>query len=245
MFLSWVVLLIGIEIGIRTDAFAQLFPVTSTNNLRFNCYFATWIVSFLIFFAGLSPFFSWYLAMLALILLPIIKILLKRLRKSQIPVKSLSFLDLILLNMKAGQSLRKSFAVVMETEKNWYSGFQMSLAKSLEIGNVPETESAWFNVWAHEIIQIEKSRNKVVEQLEILRRYTRQELKFKKKMQNATAGPRAQVFVMSLLFLSLNVLAFRNLQVQQIKLLLPIAWFLFFLGVATVAIIMRSFKWKV
>ena len=245
IFLSWVVLLIGIEIGIRTDAFAQVFSVTSTNNLRFNCYFATWFVSFLIYFAGLSAFFSWYLALLALILLPIAKILLKRLRKSQIPQKSLSFLDLILLNMKAGQSLRKSFAVVMETEKTWYSGFQMSLAKSLEVGQLSETESAWFNVWAHEIILIEKSRNKVIEQLEILRRYTRQELNFKKKLQNATAGPRAQVFVMSLLFLGLNVLAFRNLQTQQIKMLIPIAWFLFVLGIAAITIIMRSFKWKV
>jgi Flp pilus assembly protein TadB len=245
MLLTWLVLLIGTEIGIRTDAFAQLFTVTSTNNLRFKCYFATWAVSFLIYFSGLRAFFTWYTTMLALILLPIVKILLKELRKRQIPAKSLAFLDLILLNMKAGQSLRKSFAMVLETEKTWFNGFQASLAKSLEVGNLPETESEWFNVWAQEIIQIERSRNKVVEQLEILRRYTKQEQHFNKKLKNATAGPRAQVFVMSLLFLCLNILAFRSLQSHQINTLFPLAWFLFLLGIATVFIVTRSFKWKV
>ena len=245
MFLSWLVLLIGIEIGIRTDARSQLFSVTSTNNLRFKCYFATWIVSFLIFWSGLSVFISWFLTMLALILLPLIKILIKHVRKIQIPTKSLAFLDLILLNIKSGHSIRKSFAVVMESEKSWFMSFQMSLLKSLEVGSLPETESQWFNTWANEIIQIDKSRNRVVEQLEILRRYTRQELNFKKKMKNATAGPRAQVFVMSILFAGLNILAFRNLDRHQIKILLPASWFLFSLGLASVILITRSIRWKV
>ena len=245
MFISWIVLLIGIEIGIRTDAFNQLFPLISANKLRFKCYFATWIVSFLIFLAGLSSFFSWYLVMLALILLPALKILLKYVRRSQIPMKSLAFLDLVLLNMKAGQSLRKSISMINETEKSWFSSFQLSLVKNLELGTNLETESVWFNVWGTEILQIEKSRNKVVEQLEILRRYTRQELNFKKKMKNASAGPRAQVFVMTLLFFSLNVVAFRNLEPQQMKTLLPVAWFLYLIGVASVFLIVRSFKWKV
>ncbi len=183
--------------------------------------------------------------MLALVLLPVLKILMKHLRKKQIPIKSLAFLDLILLNMKAGQSLRKSFAMVMETEKSWYANFQMSLLKNLEAGQSVETESEWFNLWAQEIVQIEKSRNKVIEQLEILRRYNRQELHFKKKMQNASAGPRAQVFVMSLLFVGLNLLAFRHLDLHQIKILFPVAWFLYFLGIAAVIFVMRSFKWKV
>ncbi len=245
MFLIWIVLLIGIEIGIRTDTRSQLFSVTSTNNLRFKCYFATWFVSFLIFFSGFSAFISWFLVMLALILLPMIKVLMKHARKIQIPTKSLAFLDLILLNMKSGHSLRKSFLIVMEVEKSWFTSFQMSLLKSLEVGKLPQTESEWFNAWSHEIIQIESSRNKVVEQLEILRRYTRQELNFKKKMKNATAGPRAQVFVMSILFLGLNILAFRSLDAQQIKTLIPISWFLFSLGLATVFMITRSIKWKV
>jgi Flp pilus assembly protein TadB len=245
MFLSWLVLLIGIEIGIRTDTLTQLFSVTSTNNLRFNCYFATWIVSFLFFLAHFDAFFSWYLTMLALILLPLIKILMKHLRKRQIPGKSLAFLDLILLNMKAGQSLRKSFMVATESEKSWFTSFQLSLVKSLEVGNLPQTESEWFNLWAQEIGQIEKSRNRIVEQLETLRHYTRQELNFQKKIKNASAGPRAQVFVMSLLFVGLNIIAFRSLNAQQMKLLLPVAWFLYSLGVAVVILIMRSFKWRV
>ncbi len=245
MFISWIVLLIGIEIGIRTDAFKQLFPLISTNKLRFKCYFATWFVSFLIFWTDLSSFFSWYLVMLALILLPVLKILLKYVRRIQIPMKSLAFLDLVLLNMKAGQSLRKSISMINETEKSWFSNFQLSLIKNLELGSNLETESVWFNVWGTEILQIEKSRNKVVEQLEILRRYTRQELNFRKKMKNASAGPRAQVFVMTLLFLGLNVVAFRNLAPQQMKMLLPIAWFLYLLGVACIFLIVRSFKWKV
>lgn len=245
MFLSWLVLLVGIEIGIRTDILTHLFSVSSANNLRFSCYFASWIVSFLIYLLNLSAFVSWYLMMLALILLPALKILMKGLRKSQIPVKSLAFLDLVLLNMKAGQSLRKSFAVVSGAEKSWFTGFQMSLAKSLEIGSLNETESEWFNNWAQEVIQIEKSRNKVIEQLEILRYYTRQELYFKMKIRNAVAGPRAQVFVMSLLFVSLNILAFKNLNLQLIKTLMPVAWFLYCIGIATIILILRSFKWKV
>jgi hypothetical protein len=245
MFLIWLVLVIGTEVGIRTNTFTLLFSVTSTNKLRFNCIFATWLASFLIYWSGLSAFFSWYAVMLALILLPALKILVKQLRKNQIPTKSLASLDLILLLMKGGQSLRKSFLSLMESEKTWFIGFQMSLAKSLETGNFSATESEWFNLWSQEIVQIEKSRNKTIEQLEILRKYTRQELNFRKKMQNASAGPRAQVFVMSLLFFCLNVLAFRNLDSNQIKTLLPAAWFLYFVGVASIFVIMRSFKWKV
>lgn len=245
MMLSWIVLLVGIEIGIRTDAFRQLFSITSANKLRFICYFAAWIVSLLFVWMGISSFFSWYAVMLALILLPMLKILLRHMRRSQIPMKSLAFLDLVLLNMKGGQSLRKSLSAATEAEKSWFSSFQLSLMKNLELGQRLETESEWFNVWASEIIQIEKSRNKVVEQLEILRRYTRQEQNFKKKMKNASAGPRAQVFVMSILFFGLNVVAFRNLQTEQLKTLLPMAWFLYFLGVGSIFIVMRSFKWKV
>ena len=245
MILSWVILIIGTEIGIRTELFARIFSVTSTNKLRFNCYFATWIVSFLFYWAHANAFSAWYITMLALILLPILKFLLKFFRKSQIPVRSLALLDLILLNMKAGQSLRKSFSLVMDGEKSWFASFQIALVKSLELGTVPETESEWFNSWSNEIVQIERSRNKVVEQLEILRKYLRQELNFKTKIKNATAGPRAQVIVMTLLFLGLNFLAVRNLSPEFIKTLFPIAWFLFSAGIVTALVIMRSFKWKV
>jgi Flp pilus assembly protein TadB len=245
MLLSWIILVIGIEIGIRTETLTQVFSIASTNKLRFNCYFATWIVSFLIFWSGFSAFSAWYIVMLALILLPALKIGLRFLRKNQIPARALAFLDMILLNMKAGQSFRKSFSLVMESERSWFTSFQLSLLKSLESGSVIETESDWFNHWASEIVQIEKSRNKVVEQLEVLRRYLRQELTFKKKIKNAAAGPRAQVFVMSILFAALNAFAVRNLSHEQMKTLLPVAWFLFLIGIVVVILIMRSFKWKV
>ncbi len=245
MILSWIILIVGIEIGMRTEFVSQVMNVISTNNLRFKCYFSAWMIAVLFHFVGLKPIFSWYVTILALILLTLYKFVLKIIRKSKVPMKTLTLLDLILLDLKSGKSLRRSIVTLSEEEKSWFKSFLLGLVRGFEVDIEITTESKWFNLCAREIVQVEKSRNRVIEQLEILRRYVQQEVYFRRKLKNATSGPRIQITVMSLLFGGLNVLGVRNLAFNQMKALFPISWLLFLLGLIVTTIMMRSFKWKV
>lgn len=245
MFLSWIILIIGTEILFRTDYFKRILSLENPNKVRFSCIFAAWTMSMASLWLNLSQFVMWAISFLALILLPQTKILLKLSRNGQVQIRSLALLDLVLLQMKSGVSFRKALHTAMESEKSWFLNFLTCLSRSAEADTKVETESKWFNLWAQELLQIEKSRNRLIEQLEVIRKYTKQEIYFRKKIRTATAGPRAQFYLMFCLFIVLNVLAFRNLPRHQLELLLPISWLLFSLGSALNFLILRSFKWKV
>jgi hypothetical protein len=245
MFLSWIILIIGTEIVIRTDAFRRIFSLENPNKVRFNCFFASWALSMSCLWLNLSQFTMWLIVFLALILLPQMKYVLKLSRNSQVQIKSLAFLDLILLQMKAGVSFRKAVQAAVEGEKSWFVNFLMCLSRAAESGGQVETESKWFNFWSRELLQIDKSRNRLIEQLEVVRNYTKQEIHFRRKIKTATAGPRAQFCVMVGLFIVLNILAIKQLSRIHLELLLPISWALFCIGTALNFFILRSFKWKV
>jgi hypothetical protein len=245
MILSWIILIIGSEIALRTDSVRQFFPLIRANKVRFKCLFLSWVASLVCFWLNSSHGLVWIVVLMALLILSRLNLFLRLFRHGSVNEKSLRLLDQIILQMKAGLSFRRALQNEVSAEKSWYSSFALSLLRSLEGGRIIETESKWFNRWSQELIQIDQSRNRTIEQIEVLRRYTRQEIHLKRRLKNASAGPRAQFIMMTTLFLALNVWFLNQRPGWQIQALAPIAWCLYFMGAMTTFFIMRSFRWKV
>lgn len=203
------------------------------------------LISFFCFWFSIFGMQVWFFMCCLVFLSPILTFWAKRWRNKQIPSRCLAAMDRLILSMKSGQSLRGAIQSVTQSESTWYKIFLMELQKSLELHSVVSTESRWFNKWANEVIEVEKSRVKIVEQMEAVRRGMKIELDFKKKMKRVSEGPRMQATFMSILFLILNLLCIRSATADQIKILIPGAWIMFLIGIVLSYVVMRLFRWKI
>jgi hypothetical protein len=166
-------------------------------------------------------------------------------RKSKLKIHALKLLDELVLTLKAGGHLKQAVETAQKSNESWFQGFSLELKKCLELENSPNTESKWFNTFICEVVEIQKSRVKTVDQLIALRRSIRSEVKFEKKSEQVLSGPRFQMKFMILMFLALNVIFISNHQEgQTLKLLLP-AWILFLLGIIVSRFLTRRVKWKI
>ncbi len=197
------------------------------------------------FWFSISAIQMWFLMLGALIVAPIFTVVTRGARKKQIPPKCLYVMDRLILSLKTGVSLRLALLGVYQRESGWFKMFLQDLQKATELHSTVVTESSWFNKWAHEMIEIEKSRVKVVEQMEAIRRSIKIELDLAKKMKRVTNGPKTQAGFMALLFFSLNIIGLRSATLEQMKVLLPAAWIFFIIGIFLSWCILRLFKWKI
>lgn len=236
---------VGIKSAIWTNHAAISSFGISEKKLSQWCQLFAVFVSFFYFWFSISLFQVWIFIVLLVLSSPIFTFWLRTWRSEQIPQRCLREMDQILLNLKMGQSIRQALALSLQKETSWFRTFLIELQKGFELHSSPITESKWFNKWAHELMEIEKSRVKVVEQMEVIRRGIKVELDFKRKMKRVTDGPKMQAIFMSLLFLALNFLSFKSVSMEQMKVLIPISWVFFLVGIILSWSVVRLFRWKV
>lgn len=203
----------------------------------FMCFFCFWFSTtliqiwiFLIFGVPMSRFLTFHLI---------------KLRSRQIPERCLYEMDRMIVAIRTGQSIKQSLTMSLQREKSWFRMFLIELHKGFELHVLPATESNWFNRWGQEIIEIEKSRIKLAEQLEAIRRGIKVELDLQKKLKRVSDGPKTQAIFMGLLFVALNFLCLKSVTWSEMKILIPVAWIFFLIGLTLSWLIMRFFKWKI
>lgn len=203
------------------------------------------VVSFYVTFLSLPLTVVWIWVAIMMLFSPLLEKWLRTYRKSQIKFQTLVVFDQLILILKSGHSLKNAIEIVESRDRSWFTSFLHELKRALELQVPAQTESVWFNSLSIEIVEIHRSRVKVVDQFETLRRILREEVQFQKKMNQVLAGPRFQTVLMGILFIILNIFFFiRFYSSAMIKFVL-VAWTLFILGLAISRWIVGVQKWKV
>lgn len=236
---------VGIRFIIRNNRLFFDSVGVSEKKLSTSAVFFSGFVSFYAVFFSCSPKLVWIVIAIVIFLSPLLEVTLKLHRQARLPENCLSTLDQIILILKAGSSLRQSLEQVEHSETGWYLIFVREIKKSLDLKLAPQTESAWFNSFAAELLEIHLSRVKTVDQIQALRQFLRSEIHFKKKRTQVLSGPRFQTFFMGILFLILNGMFFFKSKVENLTFILGLSWFLFVIGLVLTVFIVRSQKWKV
>ena len=236
---------VGILSAIGTNRAALTSFGISEKKLRSWCQLFALLCCFFCFWFQISAFHAWFFFAVITTSAPLMTFATKKWRSDQIPERCLQEMDRMLLYLKTGHSLRQALNLSLPSETGWFRPFLVELQRSFELHITPATESLWFNSWAQEIMEIEKSRVKVIEQAEAVRRGLKVELELKRKIKRVSEGPRLQTFFMTFLFLALHVFAFQNLTLTQMKALFPAAWVLFIVGAALSWSMPRWFRWNI
>lgn len=245
MWLTFLVSFIGFHIFFRMNRTFLHSIGTSEKKLSVQILFFSTFSSILFHFFDFSPLQTWILVSFLILFSPILSRGMRIYREKQLPVMCLNCLDQIILILKSGNSFRTALEQVEMTETSWIRPFLAEIRKSLHHQTQIQSNSEWFQSWSREILDIEASKVKTIEQLEALRRQMRVEIKTQKQISQVTSGPKFQIFFMSLLFLTLNGFFLKNGVHQDLLLFLAIAWLLFLIGLITTLIILRSIKWKI
>lgn len=245
MWLSFLVSYIGFLVLLRMNSLIINSIGTSEKKLSVFVLFFSLILSFFAEVFAFSSLFTWMIVTFLILVSPFATIYLKKTREKQLPQRCLICLDQFLLVLKAGGSLRAAIEQIESTERSWFKPFMGELKRSIQYKSQAQTNSKWFKSWSKEILEIETSQVKTIDQLEALRRQIRSELQAKKKISQVTSGPRFQAWFMSALFIGLNFYSLGSGFDKKIAPLLILAWILFISGILLTLLLMRSIKWKV
>jgi len=245
MWLTFLVSFIGFHIFFRINSTFLHSIGTSEKKLSAQLLFFSTFLSFSFHLFDISPAQTWLLVLFLILLSPILSRALRFHREKQLPMMCLNSLDQIILILKSGSSFRNALEQVEMAEMSWIRPFLAEIRKSLHHQTQIQSDSLWFQSWSREILDIEASKVKTLDQLEALRRQMRVEMRSQKRISQVTRGPKFQIFFMTALFLCLNGFFISKGVHQDLLLFLSIAWLLFLIGFILTFFILRSIKWKI
>lgn len=245
MWLTFLVSFIGFHIFFRINSTFLHSIGTSEKKLSAQLLILSTFLCFSFHLFNISPAQVWILVFILILISPIFTRGMRFYREKQLPIMCLNCLDQIILILKSGNSFRSALEQVEMTETSWIRPFLAEIRKSLYLQTQIQSDSVWFQTWSRELLDIEASKVKTLDQLESLRRQMRVQIKSQKRISQVTSGPRFQIFFMSALFLCLNGIFVAKGVHQDLLLFLSIAWLLFLVGLLVTFFIMRSIKWKI
>jgi hypothetical protein len=155
-------------------------------------------------------------------------------------------LDEMILGIQAGKSLSRSLSECLHFRKTWDQAYWNDL---IEILNkkmiIDQISSAQKREIFQQIIQINNSQTKLVDQLQSLRNFEKKKVDFRRRSGAATQQIRLQTSILTVVFASscLFVIA-RNGFWGSLK-LVTISSAVFFLGIVIQIWIMKSQKWSI
>lgn len=245
MWLTFLVSFIGFYIFFRINSTFLHSIGTSEKKLSAQLLILSTFLSFSFQLFDISSIQVWILILIILLLSPILSRGMRFHREKQLPVMCLNCLDQIILILKSGNSFRNALEQVEAAETSWIRPFLAEIRKSLHHQTQIQSDSVWFQTWSRELLDIEASKVKTLDQLEALRRQMRVQIKSQKRISQVTSGPKFQIFFMSALFLCLNGFFISKGVHQDLLPFLSISWLLFLVGLVSTFVILRSIKWKI
>jgi Flp pilus assembly protein TadB len=189
-----------------------------------------------------------WLVLLAVFLLPGVLFQLQELRrKVDFERNILSFLDSLIVRLRAGQSLKVS---VQELGQNFKgpSRFYFQEIGSLLSFSAAErkpSKDRLFDETARELIDVHKTTHRSVEKLKAFRRKVKTEQEFRQKSRQMTLQVKAQSFILSLLFVTLVLYTMFSYDFIEIQKVLCVSLGLFGFGLVVSFRVLGRFKWTV
>lgn len=203
---------------------------------------------FIAFLTMLSPSITslWLFIGILLITLkffpPVLRIFLRReLQKCLIP-----FLDMVILGLQTGKSFRSSLLFAIESQRGWVRHQLTEIYDSMLLAeNVIDMKSAVLKDLRRELVEIDRSKNRSIEQLRALRRELKMLESFRRRSGQVSQQIKMQAIIVTALFVALNIFVIKQFGFQENKNLILGAVLTFFAGLFAVFLIGRRLKWKV
>lgn len=207
------------------------------------------ILIFPLFIFGVFKEHTLLLALyIGLILLSLIffSLILEKKLKKVFESLHLNFINSLLLHIKAGNSTQKSitesFLGLSMLENILFEPFRSILRPDFELKALPHR---WTHFYFLELQQILRSETRVADQLELFKRGLKIKNKFIQRQQQVTRQIKAQALVAGLVYVTIFILAFTQLDLMSCPITIIISLVLFLLGIGAIFKLGGRIKWRI
>lgn len=167
--------------------------------------------------------------------------LIARLRSALIP-----FLDCVILNLQAGKSFRFSLQLSIEMQSGWVRHQLAEVCESLHMSkNVIALKSNLLKGFRDELVEIDQSQVRCVEQVRALRRSLKMQEDFRRRSGQVTQQIKMQAIIVTVLFVLLLVFVIMQFGFTPHRLWIFLSSFVFFVGLVWIFFMGRRIKWTV
>lgn len=236
--LGYVLIHRNISAMAREFAFSQqLIRFFSRSNLVVICFFTA---------MGTSSTMLWLFIGILLITLKFFPdilrfFLLRRLRSALIPM-----LDCVIMGLQSGKSFRLSLHSAIEIQSGWVRLQLMELFESLPVAeNVIAVKSALLRDLQGELVEIDRSQVRCLEQVRALRRHLKMQEDFRRRSGQVTQQIKMQAIIVTALYLGLLSFVIAQFGLRDHQFLILASAVTFFAGILWVFSLGRRIKWKV
>ncbi len=217
-----------------------------SQHLARNLSLSSLIVVAFIAFCSTSATTCWLLIGILLITLKFFPLILrfflmKKLRSALIPL-----LDCVILGLQTGKSFRVALHAAIETQSGWIRHQLLEVFESLTMSeNVIAAKAALIKDFQQEILEIDRSPSRCLEQVRSLRRQYKMQEDFRRRSGQITQQIKMQAIIVTALFLALLIFVIAQFGFNQHRFLILLSSLIFFAGLIWVFFVGRRMKWKV
>lgn len=218
----------------------------STSIFNFITYFLVSIVLIVTHFAFESPVILWSFHFFLVICMRTLPHLARSIFETEIQKESLSFLDKIILAVSAGSALRSAMDRSLEDISGWRRRQFYDLIRVVNLGqNVSNIVSPTLKNLAEELMYVQTSQVKTLEQLQKLRRNLKLRLDLRHRSRQVALNMNIQAGFLIFVFIAVSFFSYSNYETNLfLKYLLPATvWFIF--GCLGLFYLQRNHKWKI
>lgn len=193
-----------------------------------------------------SPITLWILIGILLITLKFFPtflrfFLLKRLSQALIP-----FFDHVILALQAGKSFRQAMNSAIDAQAGWQRNQLRDLYNSITTSEVQIVlRSALLKALQAELVEIDRSQNRCVDQVKALRRQLKLVEDFRRRSGQATEQMKMQAIIVTALYVGLLFFVIKQFGFKNHLPLISFSLFIFVAGLLWIFLIGRRMKWKV
>lgn len=200
------------------------------------------------FFAAISPSPTslWLFIGILLITLKLFPeifriFLLRRLLGALIPL-----LDSVILGLQSGKSFRFSLNTAIENQRGWMRNQMREIYNSITTSEVHiATKSALLKDLQQELMEIDRSQNRCLDQVKALRRHLKLQENFRRRSGQVTQQIKMQAIIVTALYFALLGFVFVQFGFMEHRFLILSSAFLFISGLFIIFSVGRRMKWKV
>lgn len=224
---------------------SKFFPISSQKKLCLQLVSAVFLALIFYFFMNRS-FLLWSLVFLFCLLVEVVIVAMKSLMERRLKETALEFIDQCCLSTSVGNSFRSSVQKVFLQRNDWCSMQFKNLAQNLiATDKIIVISPGFLSEFRHELAQIDRSGQKVNEQLKILRRILKIEINFRRKSGQVLRNLHIQSLVLTILYVSFVFFISSQIDLFKYKQLFMFSVTLFVFGLILTFLAGRRLKWKV
>lgn len=193
-----------------------------------------------------SPHISWILIGIFLLSLNFFAPILRWHLSRRLFLSLLPLLDHVILGLQTGKSFRSSLIYAIEMQNGWIRNQLRDLYHSmLNSENNIAMKSALLKDLRAELIEIDNSNQRVLEQVKALRRQLKMQRDFRRRSGQVTQQIKMQAIIVTALFLGLLGFVIFQFGWHENSKIIFFSAFFFILGLIFIFSVGRRMKWKV